>query len=64
MLTVGYALRGDGRETVLPGTSGDRKKAGSASELEREAFRMVSGGEDGCKLARDQDLQKEVLDLL
>ena len=42
------------------------KKAGSASELEKEGFRVASGGEDGCKLARDPDpqAQKELLDLL
>ena len=40
---------------------GDRDQEGR--ELEKEAFRMASGGEDGCKLARDPDLQRELLDL-
>ena len=40
------------------------KRAGSEAKLEKEAFRMASGGEDGCRLAPDPALQEELLDLL
>ena len=40
------------------------KRIGSEEELEKEAFRMAEGGEEGCRLARDPELQKEILELL
>ena len=45
---------------------GDRDQAdiGSEEELEKEAFRMAEGGEEGCRLARDPEPQKEILELL
>ena len=30
------------------------RRAGSVDELEREVFRMAAGGEEGCRLVRDQ----------
>ena len=33
-------------------------------ELEREVFRMAAGGEDGCRLVRDQHFIKELVDIL
>ena len=32
-------------------------------ENEEEAFRVASGGEDGCQLVRDDQLHKEILGL-
>ena len=50
-------LRDKIREIVI-------KRIGSEEELEKEAFRMAEGGEEGCRLARDPELQKEILELL
>ena len=36
----------------------------SEKELEREAFRMAAGGENGCAMARDETLQEEIRDIL
>ena len=30
------------------------RRAGSVEELEREVFRVAAGGEEGCRLVRDQ----------
>ena len=44
---------------------GDRHQEGWFGYRAREkAFRMASGGEDGCKLARDPELHREILELL
>ena len=40
------------------------RRAGSVEELEREVFRMAAGGEDGCRLVRDQHFIKELVDTL
>ena len=40
------------------------KRIGSEEELEKEAFRMAEGGEEGCRLARDPELLQEILELL
>ena len=50
-------LRDKIREIVI-------KRIGSEEELEKEAFRMAEGGEEGCRLARERELQKEILELL
>ena len=36
----------------------------AAEELEREVFRMAAGGEEGCRLVRDQHFIKELVDTL
>ena len=33
-------------------------------ELERKVFRMAAGGEDGCRLVRDQRFIKELVDTM
>ena len=38
------------------------RRAGSVDELEREVFRMAAGGEEGCRLVRDQRFIKELVD--
>ena len=40
------------------------RRAGSVEELEREVFRMAAGGEEGCRLVRDQHFLKELVDTL
>ena len=37
---------------------------GSEKELEREAFRMASGGKANWRVARDEGLQKKVLEMI
>ena len=39
-------------------------RAGSVEELEREVFRMAAGGEEGCRLVRDQRFIKELVDTM
>ena len=40
------------------------RRAGSVEELEREVFRVAAGGEEGCRLVRDQRFIKELVDTL
>ena len=40
------------------------RRAGGVDELEREVFRMAAGGEDGCRLVRDQRFIKELVDTM
>ena len=40
------------------------RKAGSVDELEREVFRVAAGGEDGCRLVRDQRFIEELVDMI
>ena len=40
------------------------RRAGGVDELEREIFRMAAGGEDGCRLVRDQRFIKELVDTM
>ena len=35
-------------------------KVGSEEQLEKEAFRMAAGGEQGCSLASDPELQTQL----
>eukprot|EP00439_Symbiodinium_sp_Y106_P015681 s11474_g2.t1 len=60
MMEEGYAHRDDGLEN---GGNIVIKRIGSQEELEKEAFRMAEGGEEGCRLARDPELQKEILEI-
>ena len=77
MMEEGYAHRDDGLENGGNHAAGESwewlrdkireiviKRIGSEEELEKEAFRMAEGGEEGCRLARDPELQKEILELL
>ena len=38
-------------------------KVGSEEQLEKEAFRMAAGGEQGCSLASDPELQSQLRQL-
>ena len=38
-------------------------KVGSEEQLEKEAFRMAAGGEQGCALASDRELQTQLRQL-
>ena len=38
-------------------------KVGSEERLEKEAFRMAAGGEQGCSLASDPELQSQLRQL-
>ena len=40
------------------------RRAGSVDELAREVFRMAAGGEEGCRLVRDQHFIKELVDTM
>ena len=40
------------------------RRAGSVDEPEREVFRVAAGGEEGCRLVRDQHFIKELVDTL
>ena len=40
------------------------RRAGGVEELEREVFRTAAGGEEGCRLVRDQHFIKELVDTL
>ena len=40
------------------------RRAGSVDELEREVFRVAAGGEEGCRLVRDQRFIKELVNTL
>ena len=40
------------------------RRAGSVEELEREVFRVVAGGEEGCRLVSDQHFIEELVDTL
>ena len=40
------------------------RRAGSVEELKREFFRMAAGGEEGCRLVRDQHFIEELVDTL
>ena len=39
-------------------------RAGSVDELEREGFRMAAGGEEGCRLVRDQRFIEELVNTM
>ncbi len=40
------------------------KHAGSEDELEKEAFRMATGGETGCRLVRDETYVKDIIEAM
>ena len=40
------------------------RRAGSLDELEREVFRMAVGGEEGCRLVRDQRFIKKLVNTM
>eukprot|EP00439_Symbiodinium_sp_Y106_P066136 s2359_g10.t1 len=60
---LGYHINEPEGKRLLAGQEPTKDFHDGGRELEKEAFRMASGGEDGCKLARDPDLQRELLDL-
>ena len=40
------------------------RRAGGVDELEKKVFRMAAGGEDGCRLVRDQHFIKKLVDTM